>query len=257
MSRRGAESLRADDEPSSRRQQRPSRATAATGVGGRRLAAAFDAVTGCRPSRRPGGASIGLCERQAPSLGELAEAIESDAALAIAVMRAANNGGGPLGPGRRRARGGRGRCTPTGVAALAARSRDLRRARDPGLVRERHERFRRHAVAVRIAAERIAELARLPQRDELATAALLHDVGKARARRALREPHLEGPTSARRETPDERARSERRELGIDHALVGAVLVRRWGLPTVIAARRSSATTPRTPTATPPRSGSPT
>ena len=36
-------------------------------------------------------------------------------------------------------------------------------------------------------------------------------------------------------TPDERIRRERRELGIDHALVGAVLVRRWGLSPIIAA----------------------
>ena len=35
-------------------------------------------------------------------------------------------------------------------------------------------------------------------------------------------------------TPDERIRRERRELGIDHALVGAVLVRRWGMPSSVA-----------------------
>lgn len=35
-------------------------------------------------------------------------------------------------------------------------------------------------------------------------------------------------------SPDERARMERRQLGIDHALVGAVVVRRWALPTEIA-----------------------
>ena len=36
------------------------------------------------------------------------------------------------------------------------------------------------------------------------------------------------------EYPDERLRHERRELGIDHALVGAVLLRRWGLPASLA-----------------------
>ena len=40
---------------------------------------------------------IGICERQAPSAGDVAEAIEADTALAIAVMRAANNGEGPAG----------------------------------------------------------------------------------------------------------------------------------------------------------------
>ena len=34
--------------------------------------------------------------------------------------------------------------------------------------------------------------------------------------------------------PEERLRRERRELGVDHALVGAVLIRRWGLPGSIA-----------------------
>jgi DNA-binding CsgD family transcriptional regulator len=36
-------------------------------------------------------------------------------------------------------------------------------------------------------------------------------------------------------TPEDRLRHERRELGIDHALVGAVLARRWALPPGIAA----------------------
>jgi DNA-binding CsgD family transcriptional regulator len=35
-------------------------------------------------------------------------------------------------------------------------------------------------------------------------------------------------------TPEERIASERRELGVDHALVGGVLARRWGLPRSIA-----------------------
>ena len=38
--------------------------------------------------------------------------------------------------------------------------------------------MRRHAVATRMAAERIAEVADLPARDELAAAALLHDFGR-------------------------------------------------------------------------------
>ena len=35
-------------------------------------------------------------------------------------------------------------------------------------------------------------------------------------------------------TPEERLHQERRELGVDHALVGGVLIRRWGLPASIA-----------------------
>jgi DNA-binding NarL/FixJ family response regulator len=35
-------------------------------------------------------------------------------------------------------------------------------------------------------------------------------------------------------TPEERIHRERRELGVDHALVGGVLARRWGLPKSVA-----------------------
>jgi len=35
-------------------------------------------------------------------------------------------------------------------------------------------------------------------------------------------------------TPEERVTRERRELGVDHALVGGVLARRWGLPKPVA-----------------------
>ena len=46
----------------------------------------------------------------------------------------------------------------------------------------------------------------------------------------LVELYGEGHPAARSaESPEERVRIERRELGIDHALVGAVLIRRWGL----------------------------
>jgi putative nucleotidyltransferase with HDIG domain len=172
---------------------------------------------------------LGLCERQASSSNELADAIEADAALAITVMRAANNGAGPSG----RTGGVR-----EAVEALQVDSvRSLAQAIDtydvlgaPGLASDRNERFRRHAVAVRIAAERVGEVARLSQRDELAVAALLHDVGKL----VLAQLYGEAPQSeGREEAPDDRARRERRELGIDHALVGAVLVRRWGMPKII------------------------
>jgi putative nucleotidyltransferase with HDIG domain len=95
----------------------------------------------------------------------------------------------------------------------------------------RHEQFRRHAVATRHAADRIAEQVRLPDRDELAVAALVHDLGHL----VLAQMYGEFEEPNRRLLgPDERVRLERRELGIDHALVGAVLVRRWGFPRGVA-----------------------
>ena len=201
------------------------------GVGGTRLADAFDAVTGMPALAEARRRLIDRCERQAPSAGEVAEAIEADTALAIAVMRAANNGDGPAG----RTGGVREAVEyldAVGVRSLVAGLETYDVLDQPGPSSVRNERFRRHGVAVRIGAERIGELARLPQRDELAVAALLHDVGKLVLIELYgdeEEPERAG------EPPEERARRERRELGIDHALVGAVLVRRWGLPAGVAA----------------------
>ena len=74
-------------------------------------------------------------------------------------------------------------------------------------------------------------MARIGERDELSVAALFHDVGRL----VLGELHGEEfGFGGESDDPEERLRRERRELGIDHALVGAVLVRRWGLPATIA-----------------------
>src|SRR5919198_752590 len=97
----------------------------------------------------------------------------------------------------------------------------------PSIRTQRYERFRRHAVATRHAADRIGELARLPERDELAVAALVHDIGRL----VLSEMYGQFERlDDRRMAPEARVRCERRELGIDHALVGSVLARRWGFP---------------------------
>lgn len=194
------------------------------GAGGRRLAAAFDKVSNLPALAEARRRLLDVCERQSATPADLAEAVEADAALAISVMRAANNGAGPSG----RTGGVRDAVEELrvdGVRELAANIDTYDFLEHPGMWADRHERFRRHAVAVRNATERIGEVARLPQRDELAVAALLHDVGKL----VLAELYGPEQTERRGETPDDRVRRERRDLGIDHALVGAVLIRRWGL----------------------------
>jgi DNA-binding CsgD family transcriptional regulator len=62
--------------------------------------------------------------------------------------------------------------------------------------------------------------------------AMLHDVGKLVLTHAY--PGYPGQVHHGARTPEERVHRERRELGVDHALVGGVLARRWGLPTTVA-----------------------
>jgi putative nucleotidyltransferase with HDIG domain len=212
------------------RTERRARTPRGGGQAGRRLADAFEAVSHLVAMAESRRRLLRTCERETSSPGDLAEVIESDPALVIAVMRAAANAGSaPLDGGVRQAV--EALSTP-GVRALAAAVDVYDPFEAPSAISGRHERFRRHAVATRHAADRIAELARLGERDELAVSALLHDVGRL----VLAELYgtfegLDGADTA----PDERIRRERRELGIDHALVGAVLVRRWGLPPAVAA----------------------
>ena len=201
-----------------------------TGVGGRRLAAAFDAVSSLPALAEARARLLSLAEHPTASSADVAEAVEDDAALAIAVMQAANNGNGPR---------GRTGTVPGAVASLSltriagiAKRVETYDLLDRGSAAERYERFRRHAMAVRMAADRVGERARIAEPDELAVAALLHDVGRL----VLGELYGRefGVGAGDDEDPEERLRRERRELGIDHALVGAVLVRRWGLPASIA-----------------------
>jgi putative nucleotidyltransferase with HDIG domain len=201
-----------------------------SGRGGRRLADAFDAVSRLPALAESRRRLLRACERQGGSVSDVAEAIESDAALAIAVMRAANNGGGPQGR-HGGVRDAIESLSAPGVREVAAAVATYDPFESPAGWADRHERFRRHAVATRHAADRIAELVRLPKRDELAVAALLHDVGRL----VLAELYGEFEELDEHDaSPDERVRRERRELGIDHALVGAVLIRRWALPAGIA-----------------------
>jgi putative nucleotidyltransferase with HDIG domain len=213
-----------DPKPGARSQRRGA-------AGGRRLSDAFDAVSRLPVLVESRRRMIVACDNGGFAPGEIAEAVESDVGLAIAVVRAANNGGAP----RHRSSGIREAVetlTARGLRAVGAEVPTYDPFDAPSASSEHHERFRRHAVATRHAADRIAELARMGDRDELALAALLHDVGRL----VLAELYgdfegLDDPET----TPDERIRRERRELGIDHALVGAVLVRRWGLPGGVAA----------------------
>ena len=88
-------------------------------------------------------------------------------------------------------------------------------------------RSRVHAQSVARVADRISRDVEQVQRDDVIVAALLHDVGKLVLGRALPE-YATAPERAM--TPEERARDERRAWGMDHASLGGLLLRKWGLP---------------------------
>src|SRR3954454_5831755 len=160
------------------RQRRDSgRVDARFGGGAHRLADAFDHVSALPALAE---ARLRLLETTSPpraSVGMLTEVVESDIALTIAVMRAANNGDGPSG-----------RCesvpqaveslTPSGVTVAVSAVGDYDVFSSPAGWTRRTESFRRHAIAVRAVSERVADLANVAPRDHLAAAALLHDVGR-------------------------------------------------------------------------------
>jgi putative nucleotidyltransferase with HDIG domain len=161
--------------------------------------------------------------------GELVAAIESDTGLTVAVLR--------------RAQAVAGRRPIENVAdAVAALSpteitdaiKALPRAEFPWRTTQLEvlmHRSRVHAQAVARAADRIARKLELVVRDDVLVAALLHDIGKLVLGRAF--PEYSGATE-RTTTPEERVRREQRDLGVDHASVGGLLLRRWGLPTQLA-----------------------
>jgi len=203
----------------------------AQGKGGQRLAAAFDAVNTLPALSETTLRVAKLTAKENSSVAEISELIETDATVAIAVMKAANNGGGP------RARISNvpdavDALSPAGVRAVIATLDTYDLFKQGGQWGRLPERFRRHAVATRHAADAIADLADVAGRDELATAALLHDIGQLVLIRLY--PGYQSILGDREATPEQRCQAERRELGIDHTLVGGVLARRWGLPTVIA-----------------------
>ncbi|MDP9228806.1 MAG: HDOD domain-containing protein [Actinomycetota bacterium] len=87
--------------------------------------------------------------------------------------------------------------------------------------------FRLHSLAVQRAADRIADALGQTDRDELALAAILHDIGRPVLARL--HPGYTVRFDRRTGTPEDRIAAERRQLGIDHALVGGVLARRWSV----------------------------
>jgi putative nucleotidyltransferase with HDIG domain len=159
-------------------------------------------------------------------------AVEGDVALAVAVLRLANSIEG-------RTRGKVDTAvkaievlSPRTVLSIASRARTFDFFERTAVWQGVPERFRLHAMATQQAADRLARELGYEERNRLMVTSLLHDVGKLVLVHAYPGYPREIHGDAR--TPEERLQRERRELGVDHALVGGVLARRWGLPKSVA-----------------------
>jgi putative nucleotidyltransferase with HDIG domain len=198
---------------------------------GRRLTIAFEALEAFPALAESRDRLLTVASKDHVATADVVTAVESDVALLIAVLRLANQ-----------VQDGRGRIdtvvagvellTPETVQALGGRVRTFNFFERSGVWEAAPERFRLHALATQHAADRIAAEVGFEHRDRLTATSLLHDIGKL----VLLHAYPGYPSQVHRgaRTPEDRIHQERRELGVDHALVGGVLARRWGLPATIA-----------------------
>src|SRR4051794_22550774 len=197
---------------------------------GARLAAAFEAVEKFPVLIESRTRVMRAAPAETARIGELVETVESDVGLAIAVLRFANRsvsaGGIATVPAAIEV------LKPSGVLAIAGTAPVFDFFEPNGGREMRPERFRVHALATQQAADEIGRAVGWEDRDELAVASLLHDVGRLVI--ANLHPGDRGHLDAAIKTPEQRLREERDRLGIDHALVGGVLARRWNVPQRIA-----------------------
>ena len=164
-------------------------------------------------------------------IADVVSAIESDIALCIAALRIANrreHGNGHV----ESALGAARLLCPRTMQALASRAHTFDFFQRVGVWKTAPEHFRLHALATQRAADRIASEVNYEHRDRLAITSLLHDVGKLVLIHAYPGYPSNVPDDSL--TPSEGARRERAELGVNHATIGGVLLRRWGLPVSLA-----------------------
>ncbi len=199
---------------------------------GRRLTAAFEALEAFPALAESRNRLLRLVSADRISPADIVATVESDIALVVAVLRMANQ----LDERRR------GRIesvvqavevlSPESVQALASKARTFDFFERSSVWDSAPERFRLHGVATQRAADRLASEAGYEHRDRLMVTSLLHDIGKLVLMHAY--PGYPAQVHGDAKTPEERVHRERRDLGVDHALVGGVLARRWGLPSAIA-----------------------
>src|SRR5438309_3100557 len=199
---------------------------------GRRMTMAFEALEAFPALAESRDRLLSVIGKEHVATADIVAAVESDVALIVSVLRLANRAGDA------RARvdtvvGAIEVLSAQTVQAAATRVRTFDFFERASVWDAAPERFRLHALATQHAADRIAAEVGYENRDRLTVTSLLHDIGKLVLLHAY--PGYPGQVHRGARTPEDRIHQERRELGVDHALVGGVLARRWGLPATIAA----------------------
>ena len=199
---------------------------------GRRLTAAFEALEAYPVLVESRNRLVALFDAGEPSTADVVAAVEADVALAVTVLRLSNQLDGRSRGRVETAVAGVEALSPRMVHTIATRARTFDFFERTTIWQGIPERFRLHAVASQRAADRLARELNYEARDRLMVTSLLHDIGKLVLVHAY--PGYPRQIHGEARTPEERIAAERRELGVDHALVGGVLARRWGLPKAIA-----------------------
>jgi putative nucleotidyltransferase with HDIG domain len=199
---------------------------------GRRLTAAFEALEAFPVLVESRNRVLRLFEAGDPTTADVVAAVEGDVALAVAVLRLANQVDGRTRGRVESAVKGVEVLSANTVHAIASRARTFDFFERTAVWQSIPERFRLHAVATQRAADRLARELDYEFRDRLMVTSLLHDIGKLVLVHAY--PGYPRQIHGDARTPEDRIQRERRELGVDHALVGGVLARRWGLPKSVA-----------------------
>lgn len=197
-----------------------------------RLTKAFQALEAFPALAEARDRLLKLLDAERVSTAELVSAIESDVALTLRVLHVANEAPTPTSGRIDTVLGAIDLLTPDALRALANSLRTFDFFEHSGVWDTTPERFRLHALACQQATDTIAAEIGYEHRDRLTVIALLHDVGKLVLMHAY--PGYPSLVAQNGGTPEQRVHQERRELGVDHTLMGGVFARRWGLPATLA-----------------------
>ncbi len=199
---------------------------------GRRLTMAFEALEDYPVLVESRNRVLSLFSEGQPSVGEIVAAVQAEVGLSVSVVRLANQVPGPRQGRVDSVLAALDVLSPEAVHEIADRARTFDFFERTAVWQGIPERFRLHAMATRRAADRLAREVAYADTHRLLFTSLLHDIGKLVL--VIAYPGYPDQVHADASTPEERIRRERAELGVDHALVGGVMARRWTLPRSIA-----------------------